>query len=616
MAVWQDNLKRLLNQKEVLIIHGNIRDTAYLTEEGNLVRGLTDLINRTGKELGYDRTVSWGSFFDHEGRGHSPMWSLERITPLNGDQPEIRETESQDRVSDVLHRWLEDEITSIDEKKIFIINYIDKITGYAPDGMYSEPTAELVTLIQKIIENISENNRLIMIALRDTMIPVEYYTNSPRVAVMEIPLPDRAERHLYYSTTLASASIPSDQIDLLSNITEGLYMKDLENILSDVLEEIDDNQEVSSSMLRKIVNRYRIGTEEDPWSRIPLTGPPKGLLDSAENWFLERVVGQDHAVREIVNAIKKARSGVVGLSSGGQSKPKATFFFAGPTGVGKTFLAKKLAEYLFDTEEAFLRFDMSEFKEEHTVSKLIGSPPGYVGYEQGGQLTNAIKNRPFSVILFDEIEKAHPKIMDIFLQILDDGRLTDSRGQTVFFTESVIIFTSNIGTRTVDSRGNTTSEQRKLDEIINDSDLSDSERERRVREHFTRSVREFFMHEISRRELLNRIGSHIIAFNYLKKSDYQVNIIENKLKDISENFRDKFAGRGHRLHLSGELTGYFLEKYGDSISEFGGRGLVNALEDEIGNIVADQLLLAEERGMSDINFEVYVDGDVIRCRRS
>ncbi|MCQ8904642.1 MAG: AAA family ATPase [Methanothermobacter sp.] len=616
MAVWQDNLRRLLNQKEVLIIHGNIRDTAYLTEEGNLVRGLTDLINRTGRELGYDKTVSLGSFFDHEGRGHSPMWSLEKIKPLNGGEPEIRETESQDRVSDVLHRWLEEEITSIDEKKIFIINYIDKITAYAPDGMYSEPTAELVTLIQKIIENISENNRLIMIALRDTMIPVEYYTNSPRVAVMEIPLPDRAERHLYYSTTLSSTNISSDQIDLLSNITEGLYMKDLENILSDVLAELDENQEPSSSMLRKIVNRYRIGTEEDPWSGIPLTGPPKGLLDSAENWFLERVVGQDHAVREIVNAIKKARSGVVGLASGGQSKPKATFFFAGPTGVGKTFLAKKLAEYLFDTEEAFIRFDMSEFKEEHTVSKLIGSPPGYVGYDQGGQLTNAIKNRPFSVILFDEIEKAHPKIMDIFLQILDDGRLTDSRGQTVFFTESVIIFTSNIGTRTVDSMGNPTSEQRELDEIINDSGLSESERERRVREHFTGKVREFFMYEISRRELLNRIGSHIIAFNYLNKADSQVNIIENKLKDISENFRDKFAGRGYRLHFSPELTDYFLEGYGDSISEFGGRGLVNALEDEIGNIVADQLLMAEEMGMSDINFEVYLDGDVIRCRRS
>lgn len=506
------------------------------------------------------------------------MWSLEKITPLNGGEPEIRETESQDRVSDVLHRWLEEEITSIDEKKIFIINYIDKITAYAPDGMYSEPTAELVTLIQKIIENISENNRLIMIALRDTMIPVEYYTNSPRVAVMEIPLPDRAERHLYYSTTLSSTNISSDQIDLLSNITEGLYMKDLENILSDVLAELDENQEPSSSMLRKIVNRYRIGTEEDPWSGIPLTGPPKGLLDSAENWFLERVVGQDHAVREIVNAIKKARSGVVGLASGGQSKPKATFFFAGPTGVGKTFLAKKLAEYLFDTEEAFIRFDMSEFKEEHTVSKLIGSPPGYVGYDQGGQLTNAIKNRPFSVILFDEIEKAHPKIMDIFLQILDDGRLTDSRGQTVFFTESVIIFTSNIGTRTVDSMGNPTSEQRELDEIINDSGLSESERERRVREHFTGKVREFFMYEISRRELLNRIGSHIIAFNYLNKADSQVNIIENKLKDISENFRDKFAGRGYRLHFSPELTDYFLEGYGDSISEFGGRGLVNALK--------------------------------------
>ncbi|BAM69501.1 ATP-dependent Clp protease ATP-binding subunit [Methanothermobacter sp. KEPCO-1] len=616
MAVWQENLKRLLNQKEVLILHGNIRDTAYIKDDGSLIRGLTDLINSIGAELGYDRTVSWGTFFDHEERGHSPIWSLERITPLKGGQPDIRETESQDRVSDVLHRWLEDEVKSIDERTIFVINYIDKITGYCPDGMYSQDTAELVTIIQKIIENISENNRLIMVSLRDTMVPVEYYTNSPRVAVMEIPLPDKTERHLYYSTSLSLNNVQSDQIDLLSNITEGLYMKDLENILSDVLAEIDENGELSSSTLKKIVNRYRIGTEEDPWSRIPLIGPPKGLIDSAENWFLERVIGQDHAVREIVNAIKKARAGVVGLASGGQSKPKAAFFFAGPTGVGKTFLAKKLAEYLFDTEEAFLRFDMSEFKEEHTVSKLIGSPPGYIGYDEGGQLTKAIKNRPFSVILFDEIEKAHPKILDIFLQILDDGRLTDSRGQTVFFTESVIIFTSNIGTRTVDSRGNPVSEQNELDDIINDRSLSESERDRRVREHFTRAVREFFTHEISRRELLNRIGSHIIAFNYLDKANFQRGIIQSKLEDLSDNFRDKFSNKGYRLNFQEEVVDYFLKKHADSISEFGGRGLVNALEDEVGHILADQLLFAEDKGLRDIEFSVYVNGGAIECRRS
>ncbi len=200
-------------------------------------------------------------------------------------------------------------------------------------------------------------------------------------------------------------------------------------------------EKLEMSRMRKIVNRYRLGTEEDPWSKLPLTGPPKGLIDSAVMWFKERVIGQDEAIEEVLRALKKARAGVVGLASGQSSKPKAVFFFAGPTGVGKTFLAKKLAEYLFDTEEAFIRFDMSEFKEEHTISKLIGSPPGYVGYEEGGKLTNAVKERPFSVILFDEIEKAHPRIMDIFLQILDDGRLTDSRGQTVFFMESVIIFT-------------------------------------------------------------------------------------------------------------------------------------------------------------------------------
>jgi ATP-dependent Clp protease ATP-binding subunit ClpA len=280
----------------------------------------------------------------------------------------------------------------------------------------------------------------------------------------------------YFTNNLSAYSIDRIHLDLIANIADGLYVRDLENILRDFVYAITHNQAFSESTIRKLVNRYRIGAEDDPWTKLPLTDSPKALINSANLWFKERVIAQDYAVDEVVKAIKKARSGVVGLSSGQASKPKAVLFFAGPTGVGKTYLAKKLAHYLFDTEEAFSRFDMSEFKEEHTVSKLIGSPPGYVGYEKGGQLTNAVRSRPFAVILFDEIEKAHPKIMDIFLQILDDGRLTDSRGQTIFFTESVVVFTSNIGTRSTNSAGREINEKAKLEAILADSTNQESEK--------------------------------------------------------------------------------------------------------------------------------------------
>ncbi len=405
MAVWQDNLERLLRQKEVLILHGNVRDSAYVRNTGDAaqeraeadaVPGLTPLLRNAGRALGYQRAVFWGVFFDLQGNGHAPLWSLERVEFLQGGQaPEMRTVGSQEREATLLTRWLKEEVCDVSQRTLFVIHYIDKLTPYSQRGTYPREVALLITLVQKIIENIAANNRLILVALQDTMIPIEYYTHSPRVAVLEIPLPDKAERALYFTRPLGSRDLPEKEIDFLANITDGLYVRDLENILRDVIAAQAERVEISHAELRRLVNRYRIGSEEDPWAKLPLTGPPKGLIDSAESWFKERVIGQDDAVAAVVTAIKKARTGVVGLASGQESKPKAVFFFAGPTGVGKTFLAKKLAEYLFDTDEAFVRFDMSEFKEEHSVSKLIGSPPGYVGFEMGGVLTNAVKNRPF-----------------------------------------------------------------------------------------------------------------------------------------------------------------------------------------------------------------------------
>ena len=615
MAVWQENLQRLLNQKEVLILHGNIRDTAYIKKDGNLVPGLTPLLREAGKALNFQRSVFWGVAFDAEKKGHTPVWSLERIEALDGGSPpEARTAGSQDRELVVLSRWLKEEVRDITRKTLFVIYYIDKLTPYSNRGIYPRDIAQLITLVQKIIENIAENNRLIMVALQDTMIPLDYYTNSPRVAVLEIPLPDKEERTLYFSRQLANRDLSGEQIDFLGNITDGLYVRDLENILRDVVEAQASGLELSSTALRKRVNRYRIGTDEDPWAGLPLASPPKGLIDCAEAWFKEQVIGQDHAVVEVVRAIKKARAGVVGLASGQAGKPRAVFFFAGPTGVGKTFLAKKLAEYLFDTEEAFARFDMSEFKEEHTVSKLIGAPPGYVGYEMGGELTNAVKNRPFSVILFDEIEKAHPKIMDIFLQILDDGRLTDSRGQTVFFTESVIIFTSNLGTRTTDSRGHEIAEKAGLEKLL--ALPKTDERARQVREHFVTAVQDFFTYEISRPELLNRIGSHIIAFNHIDNTEAMERMIASKLHDIAINFRDKFSHLRHRLNFAETVAAHFLKHYQASIERFGGRGLVNAIDDEVGHLLADQVLWAEKNGLTGQTFIVQVnDQGELRCRR-
>jgi ATP-dependent Clp protease ATP-binding subunit ClpA len=224
-------------------------------------------------------------------------------------------------------------------------------------------------------------------------------------------------------------------------------------------------------------------------------------LDQIEAFIRERVKGQDRAVRHMIDIVTRAVTGVGGARGG---RPRGVAFLAGPTGVGKTELAKTTTELLFGDERAYIRFDMSEFSAEHADQRLIGAPPGYIGYDTGGELTNAVRERPFSVLLFDEIEKAHPRILDKFLQVLDDGVLTSGRGERVYFSESLIIFTSNLGMSAVGEDG-----QRRVNTSSADTY---EEMEAKVRAEIERH----FKLEIGRPELLNRIGENIIVFDFIR----------------------------------------------------------------------------------------------------
>ncbi len=252
------------------------------------------------------------------------------------------------------------------------------------------------------------------------------------------------------------------------------------------------------------------------WTGIPvsrLLESEREKLLKMEERLKQRVVGQDHAISAIANAVRRARAGLKD-----PNRPIGSFMFLGPTGVGKTELAKALAEFMFDTEEALIRIDMTEYMEKHAVSRLIGAPPGYVGYEEGGQLTEAVRRRPYSVILFDEIEKAHPDVFNILLQILDDGRLTDGKGRTVDFRNTIIIMTSNIGSQWIQ-------------EITSDR----QEMERRVME----ALRAHF-----RPEFLNRIDE-IIIFNRLGREEL-MRIVDIQLRYLQERLSEK--------HITLELT--------------------------------------------------------------
>jgi ATP-dependent Clp protease ATP-binding subunit ClpC len=268
----------------------------------------------------------------------------------------------------------------------------------------------------------------------------------------------------------------------------------------------------------------------------------------------------------VADAIRRSRSGL-----GDPKRPIGSFLFLGPTGVGKTELAKTLADYLFDDEEALLRLDMSEYMEPHTVSRLFGSPPGYVGFDQGGQLTEAVRRRPYQVILFDEVEKAHPEVFNALLQILDDGRLTDGHGRTVDFRNTVIIMTSNVGsTRAYEKRRDTlgfaTSAEVREDEQI----------ERRLREELKRTFRP---------EFLNRIDEVIVFHRLPEASLYQV--VDKMLDAV----RARLADRQLTLELSTEARAWLVKNGYDEA--YGARPLKRLIQKEVENALARRVLGSE-----------------------
>jgi ATP-dependent Clp protease ATP-binding subunit ClpB len=270
-----------------------------------------------------------------------------------------------------------------------------------------------------------------------------------------------------------------------------------------------------------------------------------------------RVIGQEEAIQAVSNSVRRARAGIQD-----PNRPIGSFIFLGPTGVGKTELARSLAEFLFDDENAMVRIDMSEYQERHTVSRLIGAPPGYVGYEEGGQLTEATRRRPYSVILFDEIEKAHPEVFNLLLQLLDDGRLTDGHGRTVDFKNTVVIMTSNIGSQHIQ-------DLRRMDEA-------------EMREKVMEALREGF-----RPEFLNRVDE-IIIFHPLEIEQLK-KIVEIQVGRLKKYLMDRKID----IRLTDSAKAYLAKEGYDPT--YGARPLKRLIQKEILNPLAMKILAGEFR---------------------
>jgi ATP-dependent Clp protease ATP-binding subunit ClpB len=351
-------------------------------------------------------------------------------------------------------------------------------------------------------------------------------------------------------------------------------LRDLEKKLADDDKRMKELQSQGDTLLKEEVDGEEIAQIVSRWTHIPvarlLEGETQKLLHM-EDRLRERVVGQEDALQAVSNALRRARAGLQD-----SNRPLGSFIFMGPTGVGKTELARALAEFMFDDEHAMIRIDMSEYQEKHTVSRLIGAPPGYVGYEEGGQLTEVVRRRPYSVVLFDEIEKAHPDVFNVLLQLLDDGRLTDGQGRTVDFRNTLVILTSNLG-----------------------SELwSNGKSEKVTRDEITLALRNHF-----RPEFLNRIDE-IIIFHSLSRSDL-IQVVEIQLRHVTE----LLAKRGYQLVISPEARAYLAEVGYDA--DYGARPLKRAIQRELQDPLAVKLLSGEfhegetihvERGKERLKF--------------
>lgn len=621
MSMWMNNFETLFRSKQVIILHNNVRDR-YIDRHGGIYQNLTDyFLHLTG--TGYDQTNPFQEIITYDFATNTRRHKVsESQTPAREERQSAGEgNDGKDKTNPVF--WVSHfarDLYRNTKRQLVIIYYLDKLIPY--QHAYNDSDRRVLLFLEKAIENIAEGNRLIMVSLLDTMIPVELYNHSPKCSVIPIPIPDAEDRHQYLRHHLHDG----ESLRFIANLTEGMYLRELDPIIND-LRQLDDFSSLSQQQIRQKVNIYRIGESEDYWGKLDIkilneaarrVGKDQKELNrhdadvktSEQAKSFDIVRGQDEAVQKVIDVICIARSGLSGMASGTVAKPKGVLFFAGPTGVGKTFLAKRLTKFLFGTEDSFIRIDMSELKESHSDSKLIGSPPGYVGHERGGMLTTAVLERPYSVILFDEIDKAHQRILDIFLQILDEGRLTDSRGQTVYFTETVIIFTSNIGARERDKNEKPISESDDLEEILKIT--NEEERQRAVRKHFREAVERFFKSEISRPELLNRIGNNIIPFNHIDTEKKQIEIIQQHLTRIESDFADKYRESGYDLTFDPSVAEMLVGKHREDIKQFGGRGITNAIEHEIMAKLAQSLLNAEYQGRSNRLFHVSASDHILK----
>ncbi|MGN6302632.1 MAG: AAA family ATPase [Angustibacter sp.] len=573
---WLRDIDSSLPVASLFVLHGNLRDRYLVPDDAgawsplDLHQALWDVLRRSGFRALLRHTPTGLRLYPDDDAARRLVAEVTGI-----DAAHLGEPVGPDQLAHVMRS-----ISTC--RTAHVALSIDYVSQWRPAG--EAPTDPEHALMQAALQLVHDAQPVSVGEERRTSLynPVFWLVDRPAdlpawlaggadgIRQVPIPLPDLDERATLAERLLPAVASEAGGASAATAETATRFAERSEGMTLAAMvatAQLAMDQGLGPERIDDAVRAYRVGQVDNPWAR----GLLRERIRDGEALLTRRVRGQQRAVRHALDILIRTSTGMTGAErAGSASGPRGILFFAGPTGVGKTELAKAITDLVFGDESAYVRFDMSEFSSEQSEARLIGSPPGYVGHGEGGELTNAVRQRPFSLVLFDEVEKAHPRILDKFLQILSDGRLTDGSGNTVYFGETLIVFTSNLGVPDVPP---------------GTAVPVGDELERQVKA----AIEYEFAVTINRPELLGRIGDNIVVFDYIDPTTAR-----QLAGAFVDNVLARAADQGVRLTMADTVREEVIDLAVADLSK-GGRGVGRAVESALVNPLARAMFSLDGR---------------------